>query len=55
MSNLSQNLLEVEGILDLNENKTGVLLETSRGGKTTPLDPFVPKELIRRFKLKRVL
>ena len=49
----SQNLLEVEGILDLNENKTGVLLEPSRGGKTTPLDPFVPKELIRRFKLKK--
>ena len=23
----SQNLLEVEGILDLNENKTGVLLD----------------------------
>ena len=49
----SQNLLEVEGILDLNENKAGVLLDTKRGGKTTPLDPFVPKELIRRFKLKK--
>ena len=48
-----QNLLQVEGILDLNENKTGVLLDPSRGGKTTPLDPFVPKELIRRFKLKK--
>lgn len=49
----SQNLLEVEGILELNENKTGVLLDPERGGKTTPLDPFVPKELIRRFKLKK--
>ena len=48
-----QNLLEVEGILDLNENKAGVLLDPKRGGKTTPLDPFVPKELIRRFKLKK--
>ena len=25
----------------------------NRGGKTTPHDPFVPKELVRRFKLKR--
>jgi transcription termination factor Rho len=49
----SQNLLEVEGILELNENKTGILLDPQRGGKTTPLDPFVPKELIRRFKLKK--
>ena len=49
----SQDLLEVEGILELNENKTGVLLDPERGGKTTPLDSFVPKELIRRFKLKK--
>lgn len=49
----SQDLLEVEGILELNENKTGVLLDPERGGKTTPLDPFVPKELIRRFNLKK--
>ncbi len=48
-----QNLLKVEGILELNENKTGVLLDPKRGGKTTPTDPFVPKELIRRFKLKK--
>lgn len=49
----SQNYLEVEGILELNENKTGVLLDPKRGGKTTPTDPFVSKELIRRFKLKK--
>ena len=49
----SQNYLEVEGILELNENKTGVLLDHKRGGKTTPTDPFVSKELIRRFKLKK--
>ena len=48
-----QELLQVEGILDLNENKSGVLLDPSRGGKTTPHDPFVPRELIRRFKLKK--
>ena len=44
---------QVEGMLDLTENKSGILLDPSRGGKTTPLDPFVPKELVRRFKLKR--
>ena len=47
--------LQVEGLLDINENKSGVLLDPSRGGKTTPNDPFLPKELIRRFKLKRGL
>lgn len=46
-------LLQVEGILDLTDNKSGVLLDPSRGGKTTPHDPFVPRELIRRFKLKK--
>lgn len=44
---------QVEGMLDIVENKAGVLLDPSRGGKTTPHDPFVPKELVRRFKLKR--
>ena len=44
---------QVEGMLDLVENKAGVLLDPNRGGKTTPHDPFVPKELVRRFKLKR--
>ncbi|NDH16298.1 MAG: transcription termination factor Rho, partial [Opitutae bacterium] len=45
--------LQVEGILDILENKSGVLLDPARGGKTTPNDPFLPKELIRRFKLKK--
>ena len=45
--------LQVEGLLDIIENKSGVLLDPARGGKTTPNDPFLPKELIRRFKLKR--
>ena len=48
-----QDLLEVEGILDLNEKNTGALLDPARGGKTTPHDPFLPKELIRRFKLRK--
>jgi len=41
--------LQVEGLLDITENKSGVLLDPARGGKTTPNDPFLPKELIRRF------
>ena len=45
--------IEVEGLLDLNENKSGNLIDPMRGGKTTPHDPFVPRELIRRFKLKK--
>ncbi len=45
--------IEVEGLLDINENKSGILLDPKRGGKTTPHDPFVPRELIRRFKLKK--
>ena len=35
------------------KTKQAYLLDPERGGKTTPLDPFVPKELIRRFKLKK--
>ena len=34
------NTLPIEGILDINENKSGVLLDPARGGKTTPNDPF---------------
>ena len=48
-----QELLEVEGILDLNDKNTGTLLDPARGGKTTPHEPFLPKELIRRFKLRK--
>ncbi len=44
--------IQVEGVLEITNNKTGVLIEASRGGKLRPSDPFVPRELIRRFKLK---
>ncbi|MGH8019146.1 MAG: transcription termination factor Rho [Opitutaceae bacterium] len=44
--------IQVEGVLEITDNKTGVLIEASRGGKLRPSDPFVPRELIRRFKLK---
>ena len=34
-------------------NKTAQLLDPKRNGKSRPTDPFVPRELIRRFKLKK--
>ncbi len=49
----SENVVRVEGILDLDNNKAGTLLDISRSGKHRPTDPFVPRELIRRFKLKQ--
>jgi transcription termination factor Rho len=49
----SENVVRVEGILDLDNNKAGTLLDISRNGKHRPTDPFVPRELIRRFKLKQ--
>ncbi|MFP6576462.1 MAG: hypothetical protein VB912_14985, partial [Pirellulaceae bacterium] len=44
----------VEGVLDAQGAKTeAYLLDPKRGGKTTPHDPFLPRELVRRFKLRR--
>jgi transcription termination factor Rho len=49
-----ENLVKVEGILDIDFAKggNGQLLDLSKYGKRRPTDTFVPKELIRRFKLK---
>jgi transcription termination factor Rho len=46
--------IQVEGVLDIDLQRggNGQLLDLSRGGKRRPSDPFVPKELIRRFKLR---
>src|SRR5271166_5224150 len=48
------NTIHVEGILDIDVTKggNGQLLDMSKNGKRRPTDTFVPKELIRRFKLK---
>lgn len=50
-----ENLIHIEGILDIDLNKSGngQLLDLTRFGKRRPSDTFVPKELIRRFKLKQ--
>ncbi|MGY8720251.1 MAG: transcription termination factor Rho, partial [Verrucomicrobiia bacterium] len=49
------NLVEVDGILDIDKQNggNGVLLDLKRYGKRRPDDTFVPKELIRRFKLRQ--
>ena len=45
--------ITVSGVLEILKNQTGQLLDPSRNGKTQPCDPFVPKELIKRFKIKK--
>ena len=49
-----ENTIRVEGLLDvdLQRGGNGQLLDVGRGCKRRPTDPFVPKELIRRFKLR---
>jgi len=47
------NQIAVSGILEILPNKTGQLLDPARNGKTRPTDPFVTRELIKRFRLKQ--
>jgi transcription termination factor Rho len=51
---VADNTIRVEGVLDIDMAKggNGQLLDLSKNGKRRPTDTFVPKELIRRFKLK---
>ena len=46
--------IQVQGVLDIDLQRggNGQLLDLSRGGKRRPSDTFVPKELIRRFKMR---
>jgi len=48
----NDNSITVEGVLEIANNKTGALLDPARNGRSRPTDPFVPRELIRRFKIK---
>ncbi len=48
-----EETVQVEGILELQQNKSGVLLSPHRHGKARASDPFISKELVRRFKLKK--
>jgi len=47
------NKITVSGILELSKNKTGQLLDPVRNGKARSSDPFINKELVRRFKLRQ--
>ncbi len=46
-----ENTIRVEGILDVDNSRNGQLLDLAKFGKRRPTDPFVPRELIRRFHL----
>jgi transcription termination factor Rho len=48
-----ENTIRVEGILDIDNSRNGQLLDPTRFGKRRPTDAFVPRELIRRFKLQQ--
>jgi transcription termination factor Rho len=48
-----ENTIRVEGILDIDNSRNGQLLDLTRHGKRRPSDPFVPRELIRRFHLQQ--
>jgi len=47
------NSIRVEGILDIDQSRNGQLLDLARFGKRRPTDPFVARELIRRFHLQQ--
>ncbi|MFA5262855.1 MAG: transcription termination factor Rho [Opitutaceae bacterium] len=49
-----EDLLHVEGVLEIDASRggNGMLLDVTRMGRRRPTDPFIPKELVRRFKLR---
>ncbi len=49
-----ETTIRVEGVLDIDLQRggNGQLIDLTRGCKRRPTDTFVPKELIRRFKLR---
>ncbi len=49
----AENTIRVEGILDIDNSRNGQLLDLNKFGKRRPTDPFVPRELIRRFHLQQ--
>ena len=50
--NNNEQTVQVVGVLEVTKKKTGQLLDLSKNGRQRPTDPFIPKELIRRFKLR---
>ncbi len=45
--------ITVSGVFEPLQNKTGQLLDPMKGGRARHSDPFIPRELVRRFRLKR--
>lgn len=52
-ANDAHSPIEVEGIFNPSNNKSGSLLDPKYNGRNRPTDPFVPKELARRHRLQR--
>lgn len=53
---IQENLVTVEGILDIDNQRgggNGALLDPLKNGRRRPTDTFIPKEMIRRFRLKQ--
>jgi|TARA_B110000438_G_scaffold206565_1_gene198285 transcription termination factor Rho len=48
----SPSEVELSGLFE-SSNQNGALLQAKYRGKARPTDPFVPRDLIRRFKIKR--
>jgi len=46
-------IMSVEGVFDLMANHNGILLDLARNGRTRPSDPFVSRDLIQKFKIRR--
>ncbi len=46
-------IVDVCGIFAPTTNNNGVLLNPKNSGKTKPTDPYVPKELVQRFNIKK--
>ena len=51
VQNTSDESIPVSGVLIKNEKNAGTLLQSNRNGSSHRTDPFVAKELIRRFKI----
>jgi len=49
----NQTNISVEGIFEPQANKSGQLLDPAKNGRRRDSDPFLPQELIRRFKVRR--
>ncbi len=51
-SDTSGNII-VQGICELQSNNSGQLVDPASNGKIRASDPFLPRELIKRFKIRR--